>query len=546
MRTSTPERIKKLTENGFWGNDCLHTLFAQQVQNNDNKLAVIDAPNRPELIGSAPQRLSYLELDALSNRLVNLFCRSGLAADSRLLVQLPNIVELVACYIATSKMGVILSPIPVQYGAHELRTMAYTLKADAVFTVEQMNDNRLADTVRKTLPHLPCLTLADISDQPATAPPPASADANHVLTICWTSGTTGTPKGVPRSHNMWLATARNTMAAGDYQAGETLLAPFPLINMAALAGFLFPWVLSGGTLVLHHPLNPALYLQQLQDEAVNFTIAPPALLNKLAKQPELWSEYDFSALRAIGSGSAPLSPAMIEVMENDYGKPVINFYGSNEGISLFATPDTAPPASLRANYFPRFGAADMPWTSIAHRSVQSKVIDTDSQQALQRSGDVGELCFAGATVFDGYLDHDNKDVFTDDGYFRTGDLVEISGAPPHYYRIVGRCKDIINRGGMKISPSEIDALLETLPGLTEAAVCATADDELGEIICACIVPESGQSISLDNIISYLSAQGLARIKLPQQLMVLDALPRNPLGKVLRNELSLLSTTRATP
>ena len=97
-------------------------------------------------------------------------------------------------------------------------------------------------------------------------------------------------------------------------------------------------------------------------------------------------------------------------------------------------------------------------------SVRSKVIDPDSGADITQPGTPGELCFAGATVFDGYLGDSDEDVFTADGYFRTGDLVEICGEPPNYYRIVGRCKDIINRGGMKILPVEIDTLLEASPG----------------------------------------------------------------------------------
>ena len=362
-------------------------------------------------------------------------------------------------------------------------------------------------------------------------------DANRIITVCWTSGTTGTPKGVPRSHNMWLATARATAEAGGYLPGERLLNPFPLVNMAAVGGFLFAATELGCALVLHHPLEPPLYLKQLQDEQINFTIAPPALLNQLAAKPELWNAFDFSALRAVGSGSAPLSPNMIETVENDYGKPIVNFYGSNEGIALFATPETAPTPELRATHFPRFGVAGMPFDGYAQRAVRSKVIDTSSGDDVELPGHAGELCFAGATVFDGYLGSDNAEVFTDDGYFRTGDLVEICGDPPNYYRIVGRCKDIINRGGMKISPSEIDTLLEGHPALAEAAVCAYPDATLGEKICACIVPaDSGKVPALSDICDFLLDRGIAKFKLPERVELFDALPRNPMGKVVRTDL----------
>jgi len=316
------------------------------------------------------------------------------------------------------------------------------------------------------------------------------------------------------------------------------------VNMAAIGGFLFAAAELGCGLILHHPLDPALFLQQMQEEKIHFTIAPPPLLNQLAAKPEMWGAFDFGALRAVGSGSAPLSPDMIATFEEDYGKPIINFYGSNEGLALFATPQTAPTSDLRATHFPRFGATGIEWHGKAAQMVKSKVIDPDTEDELDEPGAVGELCFAGATVFDGYLGTPNEAVFTADGYFRSGDLVAISGQPPHYYRIVGRCKDIINRGGMKISPAEIDTLMEAHPDITEAAVCAYPDAALGERVCACVVSASGGSVpSLETLCDYLLGRGLAKFKLPERIHYLPALPRNPMGKVVRTALQALLTTQ---
>ncbi|MDP5055155.1 MAG: fatty acid--CoA ligase family protein, partial [Congregibacter sp.] len=368
--------------------------------------------------------------------------------------------------------------------------------------------------------------------------------ANAILTIAWTSGTTGTPKGVPRSHNMWIAQGEITSHAGQYRDGERLLSPFPMINMAALGGFLFPSALRNCTLVLHHPLDIPLYLRQLQDEAINFTLAPPPLLNRLAQQPELWKQFDFSALRLIGSGSVPLSPAMIEVFEQDFGKSIINFYGSNEGIGLISTPENSPSPKDRAQLFPRMGAQGTDFASYAPGAMATRIDDPETGMTITEPGISGELCVDGPGVFDGYLNHDGEGVFTDDGFFRSGDLVEICPEKPSHYRIVGRCKDIINRGGTKLSPSEIDSLLEGMHGLAEAAVCAYADADLGERVCACVVPLPGnQAPTLDALREHLTQKGLARFKLPERLEVFTALPRNPLGKVLRTELGKQVETR---
>ena len=177
----------------------------------------------------------------------------------------------------------------------------------------------------------------------------------------------------------------------------------------------------------------------------------------------------------------------------------------------------------------------MPWEGM-RPGVVTRVANPGTGEDITEPGIPGELLIGGPTVFDGYHDHDNEGVFTHDNFFRSGDLVEICGEPPLYphYRIVGRCKDIINRGGMKISPTELDLVLENYPGIMEAAVCAYPDERLGEKICACIVLAAGaQAPELASLQQWLLAKGLAKFKLPERIELVDALPRNPLGKVQR-------------
>ena len=557
MQTSPQSRIRALTEAGYWGDETLHDILAAQAARVPQRTALIDQPNKAELTGLPARRLCFAELEALSDQLAAQLLALGLRQDDRILVQLPNIAELVITYYAASKLGVVVSPLPIQYGGHELTGFAHSLQPAAILTLGEFRDQDLAARARAALPQLPVWRFGAELDLDGATPDgdlaalrahreQHPADANDILTVVWTSGTTGTPKGVPRSHNMWRAMARNTMAAGNYQQGETLLVPFPLVNMAALGGFLFPAIINACPLVLHQPMDPPMFLCQIQEERVNFTIAPPALLNRLAQQPALWQQCDFSAMRAFGSGSVPLSPAMIQVIEGEYGKQIINFYGSNEGISLFSTPEVAATPEYRASLFPRFGARNMPWQGHSHESITTRVIDPASGAEITEPGVPGELCIGGPAVFDGYLGHSGEGVFTEDGLFRTGDLVEIAGEPPNYYRIVGRCKDIINRGGMKISPAELDTLLEGFPGLAEAAVCGYPDADLEEKICACIVPlEGSDPPELATLCSWLLEKGVAKFKLPERLEVFDALPRNPVGKVVRGELQALVAQRGT-
>ncbi|MFK8019562.1 MAG: class I adenylate-forming enzyme family protein [Pseudomonadales bacterium] len=529
MITSSQDRIAKLTAAGSWGVETLHSLLAQHASNQPQRLAVKDQPNREELTGDTPQCLSWLELHQASDNLARQLQQEGIGEDDRIIIQLPNVSELLVLYYAISKLGAIASPVPVQYGRHELQHVGAELEATALVTIGRFKDTELARESRAALPHLKVLSFGEdlqLDSKPGEpfACSAAANDANRVLTICWTSGTTGTPKGVPRSHNMWLATGICTAGAGNYAPEDRLLCPFPMVNMSAIGGFVFPAAHIGCSIVLHHPLDPPLFLQQIQDEKINFTITPPALLNQLAKAPEMWNQFDFSALRRVGSGSAPLSPGMIRTFGEDYGIEIVNIFGSNEGIALYSSPEEAPDPEVRATMFAR-----PPEDVLA-----IKVADPETGIETVTVGDRGELLVSGPTVIDGYYNHSNQDVFSEAGYFRTGDLVEICGDNADFYKIVGRCKDIINRGGMKISPVELDIALEAHPDIAESAVCAYPDERLGEKICAYVVMQPGvELLSMEALQSYLLGLGLAKFKLPERIEAIDALPRNALGKVQR-------------
>ncbi|GAB5415653.1 MAG: class I adenylate-forming enzyme family protein [Congregibacter sp.] len=541
MMTRT-ERIKNYTEAGLWGDETLHSLLRRNAQASPQSEAVVDQPDKEALMGVPARRLTWQQLDAASSACARALAQRGVSAGDAVVLQLPNTSELIVLYYALSKLGAVISPIAVQYGAHELSHFAKELCPVMLNTLSELRGADLAEQARSVLPGVPVVdVLSDLNvyagmDETSDDEDVWADDANAVLTIAWTSGTTGTPKGVPRTQNMWVAQGRLCAHAAQLEADEKLLSPFPMINMAALGGFLFPSALGRCTLVLHHPLDIPMYLRQLQEEGIHFTLAPPPLLNRLAQQPDMWKQFDFSKLRRIGSGSVPLSPSMISVFENDFGKPIINFYGSNEGIGLISTPENSPSPEHRASLFPRMGAPGMDFDAYAPDSMITKIVNVDTGEEVTEVGVAGELCVDGPGVFDGYLNHDGDGVFTDDGFFRSGDLVEICAEKTTHYRIVGRCKDIINRGGTKLSPSEIDSLLEGAPGVAEASVCAYADDDLGERVCACIVPVEGASPELEDLRSFLTEKGLARFKLPERLEVFEALPRNPLGKVVRGEL----------
>ena len=230
MILETPERVAEYTARGWWGEKTLIDLFLDNVEHSPDAVAVVDPPNRAALAPGEPQRLTYAELKTATDRLANALLEAGVGKDDIVMVQLPNIVELVVVYLASARIGAILTPLPVQFRTHELRHAMGLTEPKVFITTRSFGEPRLrgdgagpAAGVPLACEHV--IALGD--DLPAGRPlagrHPATRDvdtsrvdayaaahpvsANDVFTICWTSGTVAEPKGVPRSHNLWIAIA---------------------------------------------------------------------------------------------------------------------------------------------------------------------------------------------------------------------------------------------------------------------------------------------------------------------------------------------------
>lgn len=525
-------------------------LFERAVQGNEQREALVDPFNRSSLCATAPQRWRYGELREHALGIASLLHSQGVRAGDRVLVQLPNIVELLAVYLAVARIGAVISPVPMQYRRHELSKIISQCEPHAAICIDRFKDTEALAELYPLLPNnTPCLVVGKTSHAEQLSLMPnarvarladdiPSPNAEQLYTLCWTSGTTGTPKAVPRRHRHWLAMIPVFEDATELAEHATMLGPFPMTNMAAISTFLLYWLSVKGRLVLHHPLDLPVFLKQIEQEKAEYTVAPPALLTLLLAKPELMESVDMTSLRVIGSGSAPLAPSMIQGFKDKLSVDIVNMFGSNEGCCLVADAADVPDPEDRATRFPRFGYPEFGWRNRMANSLLTRLVDTDSEELISSAGRPGELRIKGPTVFEGYWNSeaDNKTVFDEDGYFRTGDLFEITGTNNQFYRFVGRCKDIIVRGGMKISPEEIDQLLAGHPELQEAAVVGIADEVLGQKICAAVVPRPDSKPTLESVCKYLSDRGIAKFKLPERLVYCESLPRNPLGKVVRSQL----------
>jgi len=546
------------SESGPWPDQPLHQLLYASARLTPERIALVDPANKQPLTGTEPLRLSYRQLTDKIDRLATLLLQCGLVAGDLLLVQMPNIVELVWVYLAASRLGLVVSPVPVQYQQHELGEILRQLEPAAVISVTTFKNDHFVAPLRSAIekrqqqkkasgqstpaPQLLVWGTGGDFDLAAAMAQPlnstrlqdyldrTSLNADQIFTICWTSGTEGQPKGIPRSHKQWLSVGRATYEGNQIQAGEALLNPFPFINMASIGGLFLSWLYSGGKLVLHHPLDLPVYLQQITEEKISYTLAPPALLNSLLKSPDLLASCDLSSLRAIGSGSAPLDEWMVAGFKQQFDIEIVNHFGSNEGVSLLCGPNETSSASKRARLFPRHNTL-----------LEMRLADSESGELIEATGITGELQIKGPGVFDGYFKDPQKtaDAFTDDGFFRTGDLFQISPDEPAFYRFIGRCKDLIIRGGVNIAPAELDNLICAHEDITEAAVTGYPCEVMGERVAAFVVSKSGQELSLEALSRYLKSLQIATFKLPEKVVMIEALPRNPLGKVVRHRLTEL-------
>jgi len=558
----SPEIIKEYSGLGAWGTDRLSDLFQRNASKNPTTTALVDAPNKEDFSIGPPRRLTHRELDKEVRRLASLFLTEGFMKDDIILAQIPNISELVILYLAASQIGLILSPIPVQYRAKEIRDIVSAIEPKAYFTTTRCKTFNHAEYFEKKINSsqikiyawgkelpgsaisLDTLMLRD-SDDDLLGDYLKTLDtsADDVFTICWTSGTEGQPKGVPRTHNNWITTGVGNIDGVGLKKGDCLLIPFPAVNMASIGALLVPWLMTGGKLVLHHPFDMKIFLDQIKQENVNYTVAAPALLNMILKDQAILGDMDISSLKYLGTGSAPPHAWMMKKFQEDYGIAITNFFGSNEGTPLCAGYADVPDPEKRSKFFPRAGTEGFHWRNRAANWIKTKLVDIEKGDVIDRPERAGELAVRGPSVFPGYYRKGvfDRSVFDSDGYFYSGDLFEIEteDGDPRYYRFVGRKKDLIIRGGMNISPVELDDLLSRHPKLLEAAVAGYPDEIMGERVCAFVVPKAGEQFSFQEMVDFLNEVGVAQYKIPEQMIVLDALPRNPLNKVLRRELSAI-------
>ena len=556
-------RITAFKREGWWGDVTLVDKLDAHARDFPEQEALVDPSNLEEVAGIAPLRLTWREVQEGVERRAALLHKYGFAKDDVIVIQLPNGVDLTLVLLACFRLGVIASPAPAQYRVNELAGIVRRTDASGAIMSARIGRHDHAALLREVAGQSPTLRSSFLVGPAVPGFPdfaaelaaitPADIDAmreeihrnaptaDDIATICWTSGTEAEPKGVPRSHNEWIVMGQGCMACAKLEPGERILNPFPMVNMAGISTGLCTWLEYGGTLVQHHPFDLPIFLAQIRDERINYTVAPPALLTSLLSNEAMLKDIDFSLMQRMGSGSAPLSDWMVRTFYERHGVEIINIFGSNEGASFAACLEDVPDPRDRAVHFPRFGDHGFTWSYALGDRTLTRLVDPETEGEIVTPGTPGELRVKGPGIFAGYwrAPEMTARAFDEEGWFRTGDLFAIAGDSNQFYRFVGRLKDIIIRGGMNISAEEIERYLIEHPAVRDVAVVGFADATLGERLLACIVP-ADEAPTMDELNRFLiEERNVALFKQIERLELVENLPRNPLGKLLKRELRAL-------
>ena len=543
MILASEQLIKEWTSKGAWIEKTLIDYFKEHVTAQPDKVCLVDPPNKKDLMGLEPERLTYKDLDRAVDATAEELLKLGVKRDDILLVQMPNCWELAMLYLAITRVGALISPLPVQWRASELEYIADLTKAVAFITVNEFNrfkHKEMAETLRSKYPTIKhILTVEDIkrmTQGPVTGKLDAiKISANDIFTLSWSSGTEAQSKGCPLSHNNWYTQAGLQIESAGIKPGDNLLTAGPLVNMASVGTVYIQWLMLGGKLVLHHPFNPEILFRQFVDEKINYTLLVPAVVNLLLKYPKI-DEIDISSVRAITIGSAPPSLWSVQELKRRWGIEFGNIWGQNESTVIISGPFDIPDMEMRTDHFPQFGKAGVKWSSPRSQYVQTKIVSPDTGETLTKEGDVGEMYYRGPNIIPCYFRRPDitEKSFDREGYFKTGDLFQIKDG--NCVGFFERTKDIIIRGGFNISAQEIENMLLGHPKVLDVAAVAYPDEIMGEKTCVYVVPRGDAKVELDDIASFMKEKGIADYKIPERLEVVKEIPRNPVGKILKKAL----------
>ena len=468
---------------------------------------------------------SWRDLDRSTAMLANLLASLGLPAGARIAVQVDKSVEAMALYLATLRAGYVFLPLNTAYQADEIRyfignaepavvvcsapnfgwvsKIAFMAGTEYVFT---LNADRTGSLLDRAAHHCDQHTVAQ-------------QQADDIAAILYTSGTTGRSKGAMLSHGNLLSNAATLKDYWGWQPSDVLIHALPIFHVHGLFVALHGALLSGSKMLWCAKFDAHKVVEWLPRATVFMGV--PTLYVRLLQEPGLTPDAARS-MRLFIAGSAPLLIDTFNAWQTRTGHTILERYGMSETAMLTSNP-----------YRPEDGERHGGTVGFPLPGVQLRVVD-DADRPLPM-GEIGGIQVRGPNVFLGYwrMPEKTAEEFTPDGFFKTGDLGQIDALG--YVHIVGRSKDLIISGGYNVYPAEIEAAINELPGVAESAVVGVPHPDFGEVGVAFAIAQSGAVLDPVQILAALKAR-MANFKVPKHCFVLAELPRNAMGKVLKNSL----------
>jgi 2,3-dihydroxybenzoate-AMP ligase len=511
---------------GYWRDQLLSQIVDDGAQRYAGRLALV----------SGDERVTYAELKQRVDQLAASLLGLGLRPRDRIVVQLNNAAEFVYLYFACARTGI----LPVMaLPPHRLAEIGYLVQFSEARGYASLGRLRgfdyqaLAHEVRNISPRLEYVLVTDDDVEPGnvrfsdllvgdSSAPQVDVDPADVALFLLSGGTTGLPKLIPRTHNDYAYNSLASAAVCGVGPDSVYLVVLPISHNFPLSSPGIQGVFQhGGRVVMCDSTDPAHAFALMERERVTFTSLVPALAMRWMDAPER-ERFDLSSLQLLQVGGARLNPEPARRVRSTLGCQLQQVFGMAEGLLNYTRLDDPEDEIFETQGRPCSPADEI------------RIVDEDDRDVPP--GRPGSLLARGPYTIRGYYkapEH-NQRAFTSDGFYRTGDIVRLS--PGGNLSVEGRDKDMINRGGEKISAEEVENLILAHPAVFNAAVVAMPDAVLGERSCAYAILRPGTTLDLGELVAFLQERQIAKFKLPERLEVVDAFPLTSVGKVSKKDL----------
>jgi len=527
-RPSSQKTIDEYRAKGWWKDQTFSEILARRAREHPDREAIVDGR----------RRITYGQLWAEVKRFAEFLRRQGVQRGDVVTLQMPNRIEFPVVFFSLELIGAVANKISADFRAMEVEYILKFSQSRVYVCASQFKGFDYLVMIRELRPRLPDLQLVICVDDVDAPDVTSFAKVVHetpeiaendrvrmssldVMRMCFTSGTTGNPKGVLHCFNSTLCTCATFNRELEVTEFDVMLDYLPVgLNWGYCT--LVQSVMAGAKTILMERFSGSGALEMIEREKVTYIPTAPASIVAMLNSPEL-KQRDLTSLRLVITGGASAAVETIKAFQGaiPHAK-LVELYGMLEtGFHSFTRLTDDP---LKVN-------------GTVGRCVDEmglRILDDDEKDVPY--GEVGEIAAIGPSVHLGYLNNPaaNRDSFTADGWFKTGDLGQFADADGNV-RIAGRKKEIINRGGKKYFPREIEELLYEHPKIVQAAIVGAPDARLGEKNCLCVIIKEGESLALDEVVSFLKGR-VADYKLPEAIVVMNDFPMTPTGKIRRPEL----------